>query len=245
MISGEFVNDTARRKMGFTLIELLVVIAIIALLAAILFPVFNSARESARKATCQSNLKQITTALHMYCEDWDRFPHYSRNTARSPYSWVANLILGKYIAGTPNQIKDAKGLNLAGQLDSTKPEGVLVCPSQDNERSDVVYNGTWFTSKGGTDYGINPWITGDAGTVAAGAKWCGIPDVPKSADVMLLTEADCKFSIGLSSYVASRHTQGVNVAYVDGHVAWMRTADIPVKAAWNNTDPSGFWIPRP
>ncbi len=56
---------------GFTLIELLVVIAIIAILAAILFPVFARAREKARAASCQSNLKQIATALMMYTQDYD------------------------------------------------------------------------------------------------------------------------------------------------------------------------------
>ncbi|HOM83734.1 MAG TPA: DUF1559 domain-containing protein [Armatimonadota bacterium] len=56
---------------GFTLIELLVVIAIIAILAAILFPVFARARENARKAACQSNLKQISSGLLMYVQDYD------------------------------------------------------------------------------------------------------------------------------------------------------------------------------
>ena len=61
----------ARRKSGFTLIELLVVIAIIAILAAILFPVFARAREAARKSSCQSNLKQCAHALKMYTDDYD------------------------------------------------------------------------------------------------------------------------------------------------------------------------------
>src|SRR5579859_3810893 len=60
---------TSRR--AFTLIELLVVIAIIAILAAILFPVFAQARESARKTSCLSNTKQINTALQMYTQDYD------------------------------------------------------------------------------------------------------------------------------------------------------------------------------
>jgi prepilin-type N-terminal cleavage/methylation domain-containing protein/prepilin-type processing-associated H-X9-DG protein len=60
-----------RSGRGFTLIELLVVIAIIAILAAILFPVFAQAREKARSASCQSNLKQIGNALRMYTDDFD------------------------------------------------------------------------------------------------------------------------------------------------------------------------------
>jgi prepilin-type N-terminal cleavage/methylation domain-containing protein len=62
---------TQSSRRGFTLIELLVVIAIIAILAAILFPVFAQAREKARAATCLSNLKQLGTASIMYTQDWD------------------------------------------------------------------------------------------------------------------------------------------------------------------------------
>jgi len=66
---------------GFTLIELLVVIAIIAILAAILFPVFAQAREAARKASCQSNLKQIGNGWLMYAQDYDeRAPINTWNT---------------------------------------------------------------------------------------------------------------------------------------------------------------------
>jgi prepilin-type N-terminal cleavage/methylation domain-containing protein/prepilin-type processing-associated H-X9-DG protein len=59
------------QKKGFTLIELLVVIAIIAILAAILFPVFAQARDKARQATCTSNLKQIGSAFQLYMQDYD------------------------------------------------------------------------------------------------------------------------------------------------------------------------------
>src|SRR5688572_3397207 len=72
-----------RSVAGFTLIELLVVIAIIAILAAILFPVFARARENARRSSCQSNLKQLGLGWHMYVQDFDgRMPSYDANVSR-------------------------------------------------------------------------------------------------------------------------------------------------------------------
>lgn len=65
------INFRGHEKRGFTLIELLVVIAIIALLAAILFPVFARARENARKSSCQNNLKQIGIGIAQYVQDYD------------------------------------------------------------------------------------------------------------------------------------------------------------------------------
>src|SRR5207244_13237993 len=83
------------RKRGFPLIELLVVIAIIAILAAILFPVFAQARATARKAACASNLKQIWLAFAMYAQDYDEMlvPHWV-NAARIP-DW--KTLLDPYI----------------------------------------------------------------------------------------------------------------------------------------------------
>jgi prepilin-type N-terminal cleavage/methylation domain-containing protein/prepilin-type processing-associated H-X9-DG protein len=75
-----------RAKRGFTLIELLVVIAIIAILAAILFPVFAQAREAARKAHCISNMRQLTTAFLMYSNDYDE------TTPQPGYWWRAGVV---------------------------------------------------------------------------------------------------------------------------------------------------------
>src|SRR5438874_7363740 len=69
-----------RTQSAFTLIELLVVIAIIAILAAILFPVFGRARENARRSSCQSNLKQLGIAIMQYTQDYDeRMPLMEAN----------------------------------------------------------------------------------------------------------------------------------------------------------------------
>jgi len=88
---------TGSNKRGFTLIELLVVIAIISILAAILFPVFARARESARRASCMSNLKQIALGVMMYKQDYDEtFPLIKVNSAENatpnnPYGWADSL----------------------------------------------------------------------------------------------------------------------------------------------------------
>src|ERR1700755_501464 len=85
----------SRRPEGFTLIELLVVIAIIAILAAILFPVFAQAKAKARQATCTSNEKQIANAVMMYAQDYDEtiVPFL---TSYSPFT-TFNMVLDPYI----------------------------------------------------------------------------------------------------------------------------------------------------
>lgn len=79
-------------RRGFTLVELLVVIGILAVLAAIVFPVFSRAREKARAATCLSNLKQLGLAVAMYCQDYDsKFPW-----GLDPADWYLPLIWSGY-----------------------------------------------------------------------------------------------------------------------------------------------------
>src|SRR3569833_1272760 len=123
------------RRNGFTLIELLVVIAIIAILAAILFPVFAQAREKARAITCVSNEKQIGLAMMMYVQDYDEtFPLFQRNAspgeidylgnpavASDPVSWyyVVNPYVKNGTKGTPDP--NTGKFELQG--------GVWACPS--------------------------------------------------------------------------------------------------------------------
>src|SRR5438445_4426743 len=88
---------TGASRSGFTLIELLVVIAIIAILAAILFPVFAQAREKARQTGCLSNLRQVGLGLQMYAQDYDEVLPTSVDTAnfadpKAPTNFLGALI---------------------------------------------------------------------------------------------------------------------------------------------------------
>jgi len=142
-----------RKKSGFTLIELLVVIAIIAILAAILFPVFARAREAARKSTCQSNLKELALALQGYWSDYDAtLPNsliterISNPTAATPSEQSRQLFTTK-----SGQLPAAPGTRPAtwAQIlyDHMKNKDIMWCPSDSADHtmanSDISYRWTY------------------------------------------------------------------------------------------------------
>jgi prepilin-type N-terminal cleavage/methylation domain-containing protein/prepilin-type processing-associated H-X9-DG protein len=105
-------------RRGFTLIELLVVIAIIAILAAILFPVFAKAREKARQSSCLSNVKQIALAILQYAQDYDEgFPNiYQWNSSAGPY-WGIIQDLDPYIKSI--QVHDCPSADMKSYVNNS------------------------------------------------------------------------------------------------------------------------------
>ncbi|HZP82048.1 MAG TPA: DUF1559 domain-containing protein [Chthonomonadaceae bacterium] len=156
------------KRSGFTLIELLVVIAIIAILAAILFPVFAQAREKARAITCLSNQKQIGTGLAMYVQDYDeRFP--IADYFNDPGTWADQHEWPDVVYP---YIKDGlRGKNNAQVTVSWGEGGIFYCPS--------------FPSKESGNYGINSSISTD-GT----CPWNVTFNVPTASLASLNTPAD-------------------------------------------------------
>ncbi|MDD3925259.1 MAG: DUF1559 domain-containing protein [bacterium] len=201
-------------KRGFTLIELLVVIAIIAILASILFPVFGRARESARKATCQSNLKQLGLSVNMYVQDWEEcFPHGDPANNGSDGSYaiqsLAPYIPAKRADGTYN-VSTGTGGYPNSQKASTQ---LLVCPSSTGPNCEY-----WFGSYAWNMYLVNKPASTNYGTVTC------LGDVTAPSATVLMVDANfhkldyANFYNNPAAYIQYRHNNTLNVLFVDGHV---------------------------
>jgi prepilin-type N-terminal cleavage/methylation domain-containing protein/prepilin-type processing-associated H-X9-DG protein len=237
------------KRKAFTLIELLVVIAIIAILAAILFPVFAQAREKARQTQCLSNLRQIGTATRMYSQDFDEMlvPTYQYSAASDIYlQWFPDL-LQPYV----------------------KNSQVFLCPSWKSP-TPYTYGRNLFPAGDGAgmrrlfwSYGGNNWHFFPGGNTAVQATLIGSmgmnrvgtssitaneASVQFPADTIYITEAApameiwnpqyhdyCDSGAGpnrnpptmrdgfpLRGYIHLRHNGGFNSVFLDGHAKWLR-----------------------
>ena len=188
-----------QRKRGFTLIELLVVIAIIAILAAILFPVFAKARENARKANCQSNLKQLGTAAMMYVQDYDE-TYFSANNAPLSYTLPNGAV-----SGSTNM------LWMYQMYPYVKNWQAFNCPSSSTKWVPDAYSSS-------LGYGFND-------TYIARQSMAAL-QVP--AETILFTActyylADWDTNAADNHrYPNVMHNDGADVAFADGHVKWYR-----------------------
>ncbi len=219
-----------RQRRAFTLIELLVVIAIIAILAAILFPVFARARENARRASCMSNLKQLGLGIMQYMQDYDSvYPGHYISDGTNLVAWP--VLLQPYI----------------------KSVQIFDCPS-------FTYTFTGTTSSAsGIPYGYNGWLSrywyADATESA----------ITRPTETVLVTETggtpsqSTGYLVAWSPYVdppatydatiyglSSRHLDGLNVLWCDGHVKWVKRDLLNSDTGANNTTATGskYWWGR-
>lgn len=186
------------RRNGFTLIELLVVIAIIAILAAILFPVFARAREKARQASCASNLKQITLGWLMYIQDYDE---------RTP------------LFGTDHASEDSWWMNKVQPY--VKNEQLFQCPDVDaiiRPLQSSCNGGGWWGGYMGTC--AVWWTPRKIGSVEKPAEVVAIAEM-HAAGCNRRGAGFCWW--GRSNDPATaRHNGGTNSGYMDGHVKWSK-----------------------
>lgn len=205
-------------RKGFTLIELLVVIAIIAILAAILFPVFARAREKARQASCQSNLKQIGLASEMYKADYDQ--RYVRGSTQVPG------VPGNGIWWMINLQAYMKNMDIVTCPSYTIPGwcGMGSCEANAGQR--------YWRWVGG--YGINRGynqVLAQSYMTPAGRHE---NEVPAPADTILVVDIRCVVAAGdthatfdpevpRTDSPQPRHNDGFNTLFCDGHVKWLRT----------------------
>jgi prepilin-type N-terminal cleavage/methylation domain-containing protein/prepilin-type processing-associated H-X9-DG protein len=232
---------------GFTLIELLVVIAIIAILAAILFPVFAQARDTARQSACLSNMKQLGVALMMYGQDYDEtLPSW-------PFKGGATGLFND-----PRFKAWSYGLWVDVLMPYVKNQGVFACPNGPRT-GNTFPNAVLFGPKESTfpiNYGFNEYIMNWDNGFASVAKLTGARNGP--AEISVIAEVcfagayqDWSDNINIPGkpknfglyrmYCANkagnnlcegRHKEhGVNIAFADGHAKFVPGARIQGGAA--------------
>ena len=185
------------RRSGFTLIELLVVIAIIAILAAILFPVFARAREKARQTSCLSNVKEITLGFIMYKSDYDSLgmqrDYYVGSTRLAWSDHVQPYLKSKELFTCPSE-------NTPHQLWNTQVP------------TDYAYN---FCRPRNTLEAMIQWPA-EFGVFYDWRYGC-IKDNPTAC-------SNCPLNHGWRATDRPPHNEGINIGYYDGHGKWMKAS---------------------
>jgi len=218
------------KRRGFTLIELLVVIAIIAILAAILFPVFARARAKAQQNNCLSNVKQLTLGAIMYASDYDEKWPNSANGA-----WTCP---GGYAIWAEQIHPYAKNSQ------------IFVCPSA----SGTAAAGCTTPNNVPTlDYALNGSIAGQpASAINSPAQCVGLLEGGRGTQYWVYDAGGwCTIissTANRTNYGVNRHNEGLNISCVDGHAKWVKPDAVgrtPTTDGCGNAASSiGVWLDR-
>lgn len=221
-------------KGAFTLIELLVVIAIIALLAAILFPVFARARENARRSSCMSNVKQIGLGILQYTQDYDeRLPQGFQTGVRwsdliQPYTKSTQVLR---CPSDPAITGRSYGLNV--NYFSTGSTHLNFIP--DPAGSAFVADAAQITAAG---VGTDPKTWTDYFETATDWQWTPPRNSNGTVDLYASTT-----SADLRRRPFPRHFNGLVIGYGDGHAKWLRIDTFigPLPVGWPYGSPNNAW----
>ena len=234
------------RRRGFTLIELLVVIAIIAILAAILFPVFAKAREKARQTSCLSNMKQIGLAVLQYTTDYDgMYPIHIESLGYK--AWYAlDMFPDNWYNGwvTPKNMQPYLKNWQIMRCPSSQPQELYGDPSPGGEAVSYTYNGLL--------QGVSEAVVASPASLILYCEGLGDEAWDGYAcDMPFITGGDAPYqratttaSMGAAGN-ALLHNGGSNKCYVDGHAKWTKEpggGDASIWAAVNSSGtPTSYW----
>ena len=215
------------RRAGFTLIEMLIVLVIIAQLTAIILPVFSRARESARRASCAGNLKQIGLGIELYAADND---DYYPNKILPPSD------INPRCAWADRILPYTKNTQMFLCPSASKQPYEPGCPADNlEEKNDFGnlqgYDGAYSL----VDLSTNAYFPHAASfthpsSTASVLDGRGIYISPINKDMTTLE------GLSLSGVVLGRHSEGWNMLFLDGHVKWTRLEPLRVASLWKAGD---------